>query len=110
MVALDVDERLAEGDEVLGAGGPDAVFGELVAFGGGGPVNEVAAGFLFVDRLGRPGAAGVVGRDLDEARLRPVHEIGGLPHDDGAAAGGGGAFPAGLPADRKVGGDEVGFG
>ena len=50
------------------ARGPDAVLGEIVAAGGGGPEDEVVAGLLIMDRLGCPGAAGVLGCDGDEAR------------------------------------------
>ncbi len=107
-VALDEDKGLAEGDEVPGAGGPDAVFGEVVALVHGGPIDEVVAVLLVVDGFGGPGAAGVVRRDFDEARLGPLHEVGGLPDDDGKAAGVGGAFPVVVEqVDREIGGEEV---
>ena len=46
-----------------------------------------------VHSLGRPGAAGVVGRDLHQSRRRPIHEVGGFPDDDGFAARVRGAIP-----------------
>ncbi len=103
---LNVDEGLAEGDEVRGAGGPDALFAEAVAAGGGGPEDEVVAVFLVVNGFGGPGAAGVVGGDFDEARFGPVHEVGGFPDHDGAAAGAHGAADAPVAVPTEVGGDE----
>ena len=102
-----VDERLAERLEIGRPRSPDALPGEVVAPGRRSPVNEVAPALRVPDRLGRPGATGVVGRDLDQARRGPVHEVRRIPDHQRPAAGLDGAVPIAVAVDREVGGNEV---
>src|SRR5690606_34438783 len=104
---VDVDERRAEGVKIFGSGGPDPLFGEVVAFIFGGPENEVVLGRLVIDGFGGPGAAGVIGGDADEARLGPFHQISRFPDDDGFAAGVLSAAPVAVEVDGEIGGEEV---
>ena len=88
-ISGDVLLGLGEGLEVIGVAAEDLPSGSDAVGGGddvGGPVHHEGVARRVPDGIRGPGHASIVGRDLGEARARPVLEVGGLPDDDGLGA------------------------
>ena len=113
LAAVLPDLRLAEGDEVAGGGvehpvvGVAGVAGVALGVELRGPEHDVLTGG---PRPSRPPAPRCcrrsAGRPARGAASDQLHEVGGLPDLEVAAALALGAVPVAVAADREVGGDQ----